>query len=154
MTDVQWSAGISLFYVGYIISQVPANIILAKGKPRVLLPLAVISWSIVTICMPVVKQFWSFALCRFIIGILEGPFFPGVALLSSSWYTKSEAPYRMAIWHAGNIISNAFSGLLAAGILTKMNGIRSLASWQWLFILEGRPNTSLGLLDRLANYLP
>lgn len=138
MTDVQWSAGISLFYVGYIIGQIPGNIIIAKGQPRYLMPCIMLGWSIVTISMPAMKSAWSFMLCRFLVGLTEGPFLPGVALLSSSWYTKEEAPLRMAVWHAGNIISNVCSGLLAAGILTNMDGIGGIHSWKWFFILEGK----------------
>lgn len=94
MTDVQWSAGISLFYVGYIISQVPANIVIAKGKPRWLLPCCMLGWSCVTICMTAMTSPWSFMLCRFLVGVTEGPFLPGVSLMTSSWYTKEESPLR------------------------------------------------------------
>ena len=114
MTDVEWSAGISLFYVGYIISQIPANVIIAKGKPRWLLPACMLGWSAVTISMPAMKSSWSFMLCRFLVGVTEGPFLPAVSLMTSSWYTKEESPLRMGIWHAGNIISNVISGILAA----------------------------------------
>jgi MFS family permease len=137
MTDVQWSAGISLFYVGYIISQVPANIIIAKGKPRILLPCVMLGWSAVTICMPAVKSAWGFMLCRFLVGLTEGPFVPAVALMTSSWYTKQESPLRMGIWHAGNIISNVISGLLSAAILQNMQNLAGLHSWQWFLLLEG-----------------
>ncbi|KAH7304699.1 putative vitamin H transporter [Stachybotrys elegans] len=137
MSDVEWSAGISLFYVGYIISQIPANVVIAKGKPALLLPMVMLGWSAVTICLPLATQPWGFMLCRFLVGITEGPFLPGVALLSSSWYTKEESSFRMAIWHAGNIVSNVCSGLLAAAILTNMHNIGSLSSWQWFFIIEG-----------------
>lgn len=138
MTDVEWSAGISLFYVGYIISQIPANVILAKGKPRILLPCVMLGWSAVTISMPAVTSAWGFMLCRFLVGVTEGPFVPAVALMTSSWYTKQESPLRMGIWHAGNIISNVISGLLAAGILHNMDGIAKLRSWQWFLLFEGR----------------
>ncbi|KPI37705.1 putative transporter [Cyphellophora attinorum] len=137
MSDVEWSAGISLFYVGYIISQVPANVIIAKGKPRVLLPTVMLGWSVLTISMPAVKSAWGFMLCRFLVGVFEGPFVPGVALLTSSWYTKEESPLRMGIWHAGNIISNVISGFLAAGILEHMDNIAGLHAWQWFFLIEG-----------------
>lgn len=137
MSDVEWSAGISLFYVGYIISQIPANIILAKHSPRVIMPCVMLAWSAVTICMPAVTRPWGFMFCRFLVGITEGPFIPCVALMTSSWYTKQESPLRMAVWHAGNIISNVFSGLLAAAILTNMDGIGSLRAWQWFLLLEG-----------------
>ena len=137
MTDVQWSAGISLFYVGYIISQVPAAVIIAKGKPRWLLPSIMLAWSAVTICMSALTSGWGFMLCRFLVGVTEGPFVPAVSLMTSSWYTKHESPLRMGIWHAGNIVSNIISGLLAAGILTNMNGVASLAAWKWFVPIEG-----------------
>ncbi|KAF9878096.1 major facilitator superfamily transporter [Colletotrichum karsti] len=137
MSDTMWSAGISLFYVGYIISQVPANVIIAKGKPRVLLPICMLGWSFVTICMPAVTAGWGFLLCRFMVGVCEGPFVPAVSLLTSSWYTKHESPLRMGIWHAGNTISQAISGLLAAGILKNMNNIAGMSAWQWFLLLEG-----------------
>lgn len=158
MSDVEWSAGISLFYVGYIISQIPGNIMIAKGSPRILLPAVMLAWSAVTICMPAVKTAWGFMLCRFLIGFFEGPFLPGVALLSSSWYTKEESPLRMAIWHAGNIVSNGFSGLLAAAILGNMDGVANLRSWRWFFILEGKKDLQLEvacpILQSLARRSP
>ncbi|KAH0336016.1 major facilitator superfamily transporter, partial [Aureobasidium melanogenum] len=137
MNDVMWSTGISMFYVGYIISQIPANVIIAKGNPRILMPCCMLAWSAVTICMPAMKSGWSFCVCRFLVGFTEGPFLPAVSLMTSSWYTKHESPLRMGIWHAGNIISNVISGLLAAAILTNMDGIADLHAWQWFIILEG-----------------
>lgn len=138
MSDTMWSAGISLFYVGYIISQVPANVIIAKGKPRILLPCCMLGWSATTICMPAITTGWGFLLCRFFVGLTEGPFVPAVSLMTSSWYTKHESPLRMAIWHAGNTISQAISGLLAAGILQNMNNIAGMSAWQWFLLLEGK----------------
>ncbi|CAG9950393.1 unnamed protein product [Clonostachys rosea f. rosea IK726] len=119
MTDTQWSAGISMFYVGHLISQLPGNVILARGNPRILLP-------------PL-----ELHICRFLVGFFEGPFTPAVSLMTSSWYTKNESPLRMAIWHAGNIVSNVISGLLAAAILTKMHNVGSISAWQWFILIEG-----------------
>ncbi|KAL4898364.1 major facilitator superfamily domain-containing protein [Aspergillus ambiguus] len=137
MSDTQWSAGISLFYVGYIISQVPASVFIAKGKPSIILPCIMLAWSTVTVCMSALSSGWGFCLCRFLVGVTEGPFIPAVSLMTSSWYTKKESPLRMGIWHAGNIISNVFSGLLAAAILTNMDGVARLTAWQWFILLEG-----------------
>jgi MFS family permease len=138
MSDTMWSAGISLFYVGYIITQLPATVYLAKGLPRWQMPAYVIAWSVVTACMAAMSSGWSFLVCRFMVGVAEGPFLPMVSLMTSSWYTKEEAPLRMAIWHAGNIASNIFSGLLAAGILENMNGLAGMRAWQWFVIIEGK----------------
>ncbi|KAK5065327.1 hypothetical protein LTR84_001165 [Exophiala bonariae] len=146
MSDTMWSAGISLFYVGYIISQLPATVYLAKGLPRNQMPCYVLAWSAVTACMAAMSSGWSFLLCRFLVGVAEGPFLPMVSLMTSSWYTKEEAPLRMAIWHAGNIASNIFSGLLAAGILHNMEGVANLRSWQWFVILEGIIGIFVGIV--------
>ena len=146
MTDTVWSAGISLFYVGYIISQVPGSVLIAKGRPRIIFPCMMLGWSVVTISMPAVSSGWAFCLCRFLVGVTEGPFVPAVSLLTSSWYTKQESPFRMAIWHAGNIVSNIFSSLLAAGILTNMEGIAGLRAWQWFILLEGIVSVIVGVV--------
>lgn len=147
MSDTQWSLGISMFYVGYIISQLPANIILAKGKPRVLLPIFMVAMSAVTICMIACKNSTGFILCRFFIGVMEGPLVPAVSLVTSSWYTKEESPLRMSIWHAGNIISNVISGLLAAGILTQMKNTAGLSAWQWFILIEGIASVLIGAVS-------
>ncbi|PIB02563.1 putative transporter [Cercospora beticola] len=145
MSDTVWNAGISTFYVGYLIGQLPGNLWLAKVRPSLLLPSMMIGWSICTICMPAVTSGVGFCLIRFCTGIFESPFFPGITLMTSSWYNKHENPTRMAIWHAGNTISNIVSGFLAAGILHNMKGIAGLTSWQWFFLIEGAASIVVGV---------
>ncbi|KAH8722354.1 MFS transporter [Phaeosphaeriaceae sp. PMI808] len=145
MNDTMWNTGISTFYVGYLIGQLPGNLWLAKADPRWLLPSMMMAWSIGTICMPAMTSGAGFAVCRFFIGLAEAPFFPGITLMTSSWYTKEENPMRMAIWHAGNTISNIISGFLAAGILTHMNNVAGLRAWQWFFIIEGAASIAVAL---------
>ncbi|KAK0387025.1 hypothetical protein NLU13_5339 [Sarocladium strictum] len=137
MTDTVWNAGISTFYVGYLIGQLPGNMILAKTNPRWFLPITMLMWSAGTICMPAMTNGVGFCICRFFIGLTEAPFFPGLTLLTSAWYTKEESPFRMAIWHAGNTISNIISGFLAAAILENMDNVAGLHAWQWFFLIEG-----------------
>ncbi|KAI4684231.1 hypothetical protein J4E81_009111 [Alternaria sp. BMP 2799] len=137
MSDTIWNTGISTFYVGYLVGQLPGNLWLAKADPRWLLPSMMMAWSTATICMPAMTSGAGFAVCRFFIGLSEAPFFPGITLMTSSWYTKEENPMRMAIWHAGNTMSNILSGFLAAGILTNMDEVLGLHAWQWFFIIEG-----------------
>ncbi|KAL4959777.1 major facilitator superfamily domain-containing protein [Aspergillus stella-maris] len=137
MSDTVWSAGISTFYVGYLVGQLPGNMIMAKTNPQWFLPITMLLWSSGTICMPAMTNGAGFCAVRFFIGLTEAPFFPALTLLTSSWYTKEESPIRMAIWHAGNTISNIISGFLAAGILENMDGIGGLHAWQWFFLIEG-----------------
>ncbi|KAI7913477.1 MFS transporter [Pyricularia oryzae] len=137
MSDTIWNLGVSTFYIGYLFGQLPGNLWLAKASPRFFLPCVMLAWSVCTICTPALTNGAGFAAIRFFTGLAEAPFFPGITLMTSSWYTKHENPTRMAIWHAGNTISNIISGFLAAGILTTMSGIAGLHSWQWFFLIEG-----------------
>ncbi|UNI25024.1 hypothetical protein JDV02_010732 [Purpureocillium takamizusanense] len=137
MSDTVWSLGISMFYVGYVVGMVPGNMIMARSNPRYFMPGLMLLWSVGTVCMPAMKSGAGFAVARFFIGLAEAPFFPALTLLTSSWYTKEESPMRMAIWHAGNTISNIISSFLAAGILEHMKGVAGLRSWQWFFVIEG-----------------
>jgi MFS family permease len=86
MSDTVWNTGISTFYIGYLIGQLPGNLWLAKADPRWLLPTMMMGWSIGTICMPAMTSGAGFAVCRFFIGLAEAPFFPGITL------SKSDAP--------------------------------------------------------------
>ena len=86
MSDTVWNTGISTFYIGYLVGQLPGNLWLAKADPRWLLPTMMMGWSIGTICMPAMTSGAGFAVCRFFIGLAEAPFFPGITL------SKSDAP--------------------------------------------------------------
>ncbi|KAH6703214.1 major facilitator superfamily domain-containing protein [Leptodontidium sp. MPI-SDFR-AT-0119] len=146
MSDTVWNAGISTFYVGYLVGQLPGNLWLAKANPSWFLPSMMLAWSAATISMPAMTSGVGFCICRFFIGLTEAPFFPGITLMTSSWYTKEENPMRMAIWHAGNTISNIISGFLAAAILENMDGIANLHSWQWFFLIEGAASILVALI--------
>lgn len=84
--------------------------------------------------------------CRFILGFVEAPFFPGVLFYLSKWYTKRELSLRMAIFYSGSLISGAFGNLIAAGILNGLSGARGYAAWQWLYIMEGSITIFFGLV--------
>ncbi|KAK4498337.1 hypothetical protein PRZ48_010995 [Zasmidium cellare] len=143
MSDAVWSTGISTFYIGYLIGQLPGNLWLARVRPSLLLPGMMIGWSICTICMPAVTSGVGFCMVCFVTGLCEAPFFPGITLMTSSWYTKEENPMRMAIWHAGNTISNIISGFLAAGILHNMGGMADSTAGSGSSSLRGLSVSSL-----------
>ena len=75
----------------------------------------------------------------------EAPFFPGVLFYLSKWYTKKELNLRMSIFYSGSLISGAFGNLIAAGILSGLEGKRGLDSWQWLYIIEGSITVCVGI---------
>lgn len=94
-------------------------------------------WGLISVLAGVVTNFAGMVACRFFIGFVEAAFLPGALLLLSKWYTRRELTLRNAILFGGNLISNAFSGLLAAGILSNMDGVLGHAAWSWLFYIEG-----------------
>lgn len=109
------------------------------GKPSWYLGFFIIAWGLVSLLTSQVKGFGGIVACRFILGLVEAPFFPGVLFYLSKWYTKSELNLRMSIFYSGSLISGAFGNLIAAGILSGLAGKRGYDAWQWLYIvsLEG-----------------
>ncbi|KAK5747171.1 hypothetical protein LTR17_000306 [Elasticomyces elasticus] len=125
-TGAKWNTAIAILSVGYVADEVSnANTfdaIHAANKALDLLTLVTSTGGLLAV--------------RFVLGICEAPFFPCAIFYLSCWYKKSELGFRMALLVSGIVISNAFAGLISAGILKGMSGISGL-SWQWLFIIEG-----------------
>lgn len=126
--------------------QIPSNMILARVKPSIYLPIWICTWSCLSAATAGVKNFSGLIAVRFFLGISEAPFFPGVFYLLSCWYTRKELALRFAILYSGLVLATAFSGLLAAGIFAGLGGKAGLAGWQWLFIVEGAASFALGIL--------
>jgi len=104
-------------------------------------------WGLVSGCTAVVKDFRGLVVCRFFLGFLEAPFFPGALFLLSSWYTPHELATRTAIMYCGSLLSSAFGGLIGAGVQYGLDGTRGLHPWQWLFIIEGAVTVAFSLLS-------
>lgn len=142
----QYQLGLSILFVAYILAQVPSNLLLNHlGRPSLYLGFFTTAWGLVSACTSQVKSAGGIIACRFILGLVEAPFFAGVLFYLSKWYTKSEMNLRMSIFYSGSLISGAFGNLIAAGILKGLNGTRGLAPWQWLYIIEGSITVAIGL---------
>jgi MFS family permease len=104
-------------------------------------------WGVVSGCTAAVKDFHGLVVCRFFLGFLEAPFFPGALFLLSSWYTPRELATRTAIMYCGSLLSSAFGGLVGAGVQYGLNGAHGLHSWQWLFVIEGAVTVTFSLIS-------
>ncbi|KAI9736697.1 MAG: hypothetical protein M1834_000901 [Cirrosporium novae-zelandiae] len=93
-----------------------------------------------------VHNFVGLVMCRFFLGFVEAPFFPGAIMLMSSWYTRKELAYRIAWFYSGSSLANAFGGLIAAGVLGNLEGAHGIAGWRWLFIIEGSITVGVALV--------
>lgn len=102
-------------------------------------------WGAVSACTAAVSSFKGLVVCRFFLGFLEAPLFPGSLLILSSWYTPQEMATRTAVMYTGSMLSSAFGGLVGAGIEYGMDGAKGLHAWQWLFIIEGSVTVAISL---------
>ncbi|KAL2443623.1 putative transporter [Exophiala dermatitidis] len=143
----EYQLGLSILFVSYILAQVPSNLFLNHlGRPSLYLGFFTTAWGFVSAMTCLVKGFGGIVACRFVLGLVEAPFFPGVLFYLSKWYTKKELNLRMSIFYSGSLVSGAFGSLIAAGILNGLAGKRGLSAWQWLYIIEGTITCAVGLL--------
>ncbi|KAJ5963113.1 major facilitator superfamily domain-containing protein [Penicillium waksmanii] len=137
LTSNQYSIALVVFFVGYVVFEVPSNLALSRSRPSIYLPSIMILWGALTCVMAVVKDFGQLVALRTILGCIEAGFAPGVILLLSSWYKQTEQSKRFGVFISAAVLSGAFGGLIAAGIVDGLEGAHGIRGWRWLFIIEG-----------------
>ncbi|KAM0701268.1 hypothetical protein Q7P35_011629 [Cladosporium inversicolor] len=144
MTNGQYNAALSLFFVSYAGFEPITNILLKRLKPSIFLPAIMFLWGIVMVTMGLVHNAAGLMAARFFLGVAEAGLFPGVAYYLSCWYKRSEFGIRSAIFFSAAALAGSFGGLLAAAI-AKMDGIGGKPGWAWIFILEGLATVFIGI---------
>ncbi|KAJ5272347.1 vitamin H transporter [Penicillium angulare] len=134
----------TLFTVGFIITELPFNMISKYIGPERFLPITMFLWGIVTWSQVFMKNEKGLYATRFLIGALEGGYIPGFALYISKFYTNQELAFRYAIFWAANSFAGALGGPLSIGLLS-LDGRGGLRGWQWLFLIEGVLTCFLGI---------
>lgn len=136
----------SIFFVGYMLLEVPSNLLLHRVGARRWIARILLTWGAVAAATAFVFNDKSFYLVRFLLGVMEAGFLPGVAVYLTKWFPQR---YR-ARAVGGYVIAGSFSAVLGGPIstvlMTYANGVLGLLGWQWMFILEGIPAMLLGLL--------
>ncbi|KAI9487277.1 MAG: major facilitator superfamily domain-containing protein [Benjaminiella poitrasii] len=149
LTAHQNNIGLGLFYVAYIIFEVPSNLMMAHVNPAYWIARIMITWSIVTGCMAAISKPWHFYLLRFLLGVFEAGFWP--AYYNTLWYRPEEISTRIGVTYLAGPASGAFGGLISAGVqLIDTRG--NLYGWQWLFLISGIISIVFGLATIF--YLP
>ncbi|OAD05180.1 hypothetical protein MUCCIDRAFT_155825, partial [Mucor lusitanicus CBS 277.49] len=133
----QYNWALTMFFIGYIILQIPANYIITKVRPSIMLPMIVFVWGAIVCFMALVKDYKGLYGLRICLGLTEAGFYPGIVFLLGSWYTKEELGTRTAVFVAGSQVSGAFSGLISGAIANGLDGAHGMRGWKWLFIIEG-----------------
>lgn len=135
-TNPQLTFNTQVFFIPYILLEVPSNMILKKLRPSIYLPSLMVGWGIITVCQGVTRSFAGLVVCRLLIGVFEAGFFPGLVYLISMFYRRTEFQWRLNLLFSAAILAGAVSGLLAYAI-AQMDGVAGYSGWRWIFILEG-----------------
>ncbi|GAB5592594.1 hypothetical protein Unana1_07494 [Umbelopsis nana] len=138
--------GLGLFYVAYIIFEVPSNLVMTRLNPSLWISRIMVSWGIVVGCMAAISKPWHFYLLRFLLGVCEAGAWPGFAYYMTLWYRPNEVSSRLGITYLAGPVSGAFGGLISAGIqLIDTKG--NLYGWQWLFLISGIISVLFGMAN-------
>jgi ACS family tartrate transporter-like MFS transporter len=136
-----WDAGI--FFIGYFLFEVPSNVAFEKFGARLWIGRIMISWGIVSACIAFVWNDASFLVARFLLGIAEAGFFPGIILYLTYWFPQQYRARVIGLFMLSVPVSTVI-GAPVSGAILNLDGVVGLQGWQWLFILEGIPSVLLG----------
>ncbi|CAK1362917.1 putative transporter [Cercospora beticola] len=141
----EYNTALVIFFVPYVLFEIPSNILLKKFRPNVWLSLNMFLFGFVTIMQGLVKNYESLLVTRFFLGLFETGMFPGCFYLIGMWYRRHEAQKRYTFFFSSTTLAGAFGGLLAAAI-GKMDGLQGYQGWRWIFILEGALTVAVSFL--------
>lgn len=145
LSDAAFATGAGIFFIGYFFFEVPSNVLLKKFGARMWIARIMITWGIVSTCMIFVKGELSFNSLRFLLGIAEAGFFPGVIFYLTLWYPSRLRATRTAWFVAAIAVSGVIGNPVSGWIMDKLSGAGGLVEWQWLFLSEGIPSIIVGV---------
>ncbi|CAN0626415.1 putative metabolite transport protein NicT [Burkholderia multivorans] len=146
LTDAMYSLGAVLFFVGYVLFEVPSNALLRRFGARRTFARIMVLWGAVSVAMITVDSARHFYVLRFLLGVFEAGFFPGVVFYLTCWYPARRRASVLSIFYAGVAVAGMVGGLLSGWIMRGMSGVRGLHGWQWMFAIEGAPAILLGAI--------
>lgn len=141
-----YGLGAGLFFIGYLIFEVPSNLYMMKVGAKKTICRIMILWSLISASFAFVETPTQFYVMRFLLGAAEAGFYPGVMLYLTLWFPASHRAKIIALFVSAVPLSGMIGAPLSGAILESTHGMSSMAGWQWLFILEAIPSLLLGLL--------
>ena len=144
-SDAAYGFGAGIFFIGYFLFEIPSNLILERVGARLWIARIMIVWGVVAAGMVLVRGPVTFYLLRFLLGIGEAGFFPGIVLYLTYWFPSAERARAISLFMTATALAGVIGGPVS-GALLSLNGVAGLAGWQWLFLLEGVPAILLGVV--------
>lgn len=145
ISDTVYGIGAGIFFIGYFLFEVPSNIIMQRVGAKFWIARIMVVWGIISAVMMTTQNTTMFYLYRFLLGIAEAGFFPGIILYLTFWYTRKHRAKMVAAFMTAIALAGVVGGPISGWILVSMSGLAGLKSWQWLFLLEGIPTVLVGI---------
>ena len=145
LTASMYGLGVGMFYISYIIFEIPSNVIMTRIGARIWIARIMITWGIVSAGMSLVHTPTQLYVMRFLLGMAEAGFTPGIIYYISCWFPKSNRARAMSFFYMGSVLASII-GLPISGFILNMHGIADIAGWRWLFAIEGIPAIILGVM--------
>jgi ACS family tartrate transporter-like MFS transporter len=144
LSEAVFNLGYGIFYLGYLVFEVPANLLLRRVGARRWIARIMVSWGLVSCATLVVTGPGSFYAVRILLGVAEAGFFPGIILYLTYWFPARERARVTAYFMLAIALSGIVGNPLSGAIMQYLDGAGGLRGWQWLFLLEGAPSVLLG----------
>ncbi|WCM49254.1 MFS transporter [Pseudomonas sp. WJP1] len=145
-SEAVYGLGAGIFFIAYFLVEIPSNLILHRVGARLWIARIMITWGIISSAMALVSTPMSFYIMRFLLGIAEAGFYPGVILYLSYWFPTHRRGKMYALFATAVPLSGLIGAPLSGWIMSAFNGDHGFAGWQWLFFLEGLPSIAVGIL--------
>ncbi|CAM4188650.1 MFS transporter [Bordetella muralis] len=146
MSEAVYGLGAGIFFVGYLMFEVPSNLILLRVGARRWIARIMVTWGLISAAMMFVTTPTMFYVMRFLLGVAEAGFIPAILLYLTYWFPSSRRSKVTALFLTGIPMSGVIGGPLSGWIMESFGGHHGLAGWQWLFLLEGLPTIALGVV--------
>ncbi len=144
-SETVYGLGAGVFFVGYVIFEVPGNMLMMRVGPRAWISRILITWGLISGATMIVKTPTAFYLMRFLLGAAEAGFIPAIIYYLSIWFPSAQRGKASALFLAGIPLSGVIGGPLSGWLITSMNGVGGLSGWQWMFVVEAVPAVVLGI---------
>ncbi len=149
LSDAAFGVGAGIFFIGYALCEIPSNLLLQRLGARFWIARILVVWGILSASMMFVRTPSTFLVLRFLLGIAEAGFYPGILLYLTYWFPLKLRSQVCSLFFVGVPIAGVVGGPISGFIMKTMGGMAGLAGWQWLFLLEGAP----AILGGIVTYL-
>src|SRR5437870_1854901 len=144
LSDAAYGVGAAMFFAGYVTFEIPSNLILARVGARRWMARIMVTWGVLSCGMMLVRTPTTLYVVRFLLGLAEAGFLPGMIFYLTHWFPARERARVFALFLTSTALAGVVGGPVSAALL-KLRGTGGLAGWQWLFLVEGLPAVVLGV---------